>query len=101
MKEWENPETRPYLEKYLQGDSKFPTEDRMKAINGVIKMGSTFGGVLAIHAEGSLSTQRMVIYQMADWEKYKAVAQRALGIPFDHPEINELPTEPPWKMAAD
>jgi len=54
-----------------------------------------------VDAEGSLSTQRMVIYQMADWEKYKAVAKRALGIPFDHPELNELPTEPPWKTAAD
>jgi hypothetical protein len=43
----------------------------------------------------------MVIYQMADWDKYKAVAKRALGIPFDHPELNEMPTEPPWKMAAD
>jgi 4-hydroxybutyryl-CoA dehydratase/vinylacetyl-CoA-Delta-isomerase len=81
MEEWENPETRPYMEKYLQGDAEFPAEDRIKAINGVIKMGSTFGGVLAIHAEGSLSTQRMVIYQMADWDKYKAVAKRALGIP--------------------
>jgi hypothetical protein len=40
----------------------------------------------------------MVIYQMADWERYKAVAKRALGIPFDHPEINEFPTESPWKM---
>jgi 4-hydroxybutyryl-CoA dehydratase/vinylacetyl-CoA-Delta-isomerase len=98
MKEWENPETRQYMEKYLQGDAQFPAEDRIKAINGVIKMGSTFGGVLAIHAEGSLSTQRMVIYQMADWEKYKAVAKRSLGIPFDHPELNDMPTEPPWKM---
>jgi len=86
------------MEKYLQGDAEFPAEDRIKAINGVIKMGSTFGGVLAIHAEGSLSTQRMVIYQMADWDKYKAVAKRSLGIPFDHPELNEMPTEPPWKM---
>jgi len=98
MEEWENPETRKYMEKYLQGDAEFPAEDRIKAINGVIKLGSTFGGTLAIHAEGSLSTQRMVIYQLADWEKYKAVAKRALGIPFDHPELNEMPTEPPWKM---
>jgi 4-hydroxybutyryl-CoA dehydratase/vinylacetyl-CoA-Delta-isomerase len=98
MKEWENPETRKYMEKYLQGDAEFPAEDRIKAINAVIKLGSTFGGVLAIHAEGSLSTQRMVIYQMADWDRYKAVAKRALGIPFDHPELNEMPTEPPWKM---
>jgi 4-hydroxybutyryl-CoA dehydratase/vinylacetyl-CoA-Delta-isomerase len=98
-KEWENPETRPLMEKYLQGDANYPTEDRIKAINAVIRLGSTFGGVLAIHAEGSLSTQRMVIYQMADWERFKAVAKRALGIPHDHPELSELPTESPWKMS--
>jgi 4-hydroxybutyryl-CoA dehydratase/vinylacetyl-CoA-Delta-isomerase len=99
MKEWENPETRTFMEKYLQGDAKYSTEDRVKAINAVIRMGSTFGGVLAIHAEGSLSTQRMVIYQMADWERYKAVAKRALGIPHDHPDLKDLPAESPWKMA--
>jgi len=99
-KEWQNPETRKYMEKYLQGDANYPTEDRIKAINAVIRMGSTFGGVLSIHAEGSLATQRMVIYQMADWERFKAAAKRNLGIPTDHPAFKDLPTEPPWKMPA-
>ncbi|MBL7175769.1 MAG: hypothetical protein ISS66_08090 [Desulfobacteraceae bacterium] len=98
-KEWENPETRPYMEKYLQGDANYPSEDRIKAINEVIRMGSTFGGVLSIHAEGSLATQRMVIYQMADWDRFKAAAQRRLRIPTDHPDFKDLPTESPWKMS--
>jgi hypothetical protein len=40
-------------------------------------------------------TQRMVIYQMADWDKFKAAAKRALEIPFDHPELDEMSAEPP------
>ncbi len=99
MKDWDNPETRPYLEKYLQGDARYPTEERVKAINMVIREGSTFGGVLSIHAEGSLATQRMVLYQMADWPKFKAAARHALGLSTDHPEFKDLPMEPPFKMA--
>jgi len=98
MKDWENPETRPFMEKYLQGDAKYPTEERIKAINAVIRLGSTFGGVLSIHAEGSLATQRMVLYQMADWDKFKAAARRNLGLPTDHPDFKDRPTESPWKM---
>jgi 4-hydroxybutyryl-CoA dehydratase/vinylacetyl-CoA-Delta-isomerase len=98
-KDWQNPETRKYMEKYLQGDARFSAEDRIKAINAVIRMGSTFGGVLTIHAEGSLATQRMVIYQMADWEKFKAAAKRSLRIPTDHPEFKDIPTEAPWTMS--
>jgi 4-hydroxybutyryl-CoA dehydratase/vinylacetyl-CoA-Delta-isomerase len=97
--EWDNPETRPYLEKYLQGSADFSTEDRLKAIDSVIRLGSTFNGVLSIHAEGSLATQRMVIYQMADWDKFKAAAQRSLGIPTDHPAFKDSPTEAPWRMS--
>jgi len=99
-KEWENPETRKYMEKYLQGDAQYPAEDRIKAIHAVIRSGSTFGGVLSIHAEGSLATQRMVIYQMADWDRFKAAAKRSLGIPTDHPDF-QRPTESPWKMSND
>ena len=99
QKDWENPETRQYMEKYLQGSADFSTEDRLKAIDAVIRLGSTFNGVLSIHAEGSLATQRMVIYQMADWDKFKAAAQRSLGIPTDHPDFKDRPTEAPWKMS--
>jgi 4-hydroxybutyryl-CoA dehydratase/vinylacetyl-CoA-Delta-isomerase len=100
MKDWENPETRPYLEKYLQGDARYSAEERIRAINMVIQMGSTFGGVLSIHAEGSLATQKMVLFQQADWERYKAAARHSMGIRTDHPEFKDrpLPGECPWKM---
>ncbi len=96
-KDYENPEVKKYMDKYLQGDARFSAEDRIKAVNAVIRMGSTFGGVLTIHAEGSLATQRMVVYQMADWEKFKAIAKRGLGIPTDHPDYQQ-PMKSPWTM---
>jgi 4-hydroxybutyryl-CoA dehydratase/vinylacetyl-CoA-Delta-isomerase len=100
MKDWENPETRPYLEKYLQGDARYSAEERIRAINRVIQEGSTFGGVLSIHAEGSLATQKMVLFQQTDWERFKAAAKRSMGIRTDHPDFRDLPLpgETPWKM---
>ncbi|MGA3084554.1 MAG: 4-hydroxyphenylacetate 3-hydroxylase N-terminal domain-containing protein [Thermodesulfobacteriota bacterium] len=97
QKDYQNPTVKAYMDKYLQGDARFPAEDRIKAINAVIQLGSTFGGVLTIHAEGSLATQRMVVYQMADWERFKASARRNLGIPTDHPDYQQ-PITPPWTM---
>ena len=87
MKDWENPETRPMLEKYLQGDAQYPTEERIKAIHKVIEQGSAFHGMLSIHAEGSLATQKMVLYQQTDWERFEAAAKYSLGYKVDHPEF--------------
>ena len=100
MKDWENPETRPYLEKYLQGDARYPAEERIKAINRVIQEGSTFSGVLSIHAEGSLATQRMVLYQQADWARFEAAAKYGMGYKVDHPDFkNRLGLgHSPWKL---
>jgi len=66
----------------------------------VIREGSTFNGVLTIHAEGSLATQKMVLYQQADWERFKAAAKYSMGIKTDHPDFKDRPPigESPWKM---
>lgn len=98
MKDWENPETRPYIEKYLAGDARYPTEDRLRALQMVGREGSTFMGILAVHAEGSLAAQRMTIYQQADWERFKAAAKHSMGMPTDHPDFKDLPIEPVWKL---
>ncbi len=98
MKDWENPEIRPYIEKYLAGDADYPTEDRLRALNMVNVEGSAFMGVLSIHAEGSLSAQRMTIYQQADWERFKAAARHTMRLPTDHPDYKDLPTEPLYKL---
>lgn len=99
MKDWANPELRPYIDKYLAGDARFPTEERLRALQMVQREGSTFMGVLGIHAEGSLAAQRMTVYQQADWEKFKAAAKHQMGMKTDHPEFKDLPVEPPWKMS--
>jgi len=100
MADWENPETRPYIEKYLRGDARYSTEERIKAIQRVIAEGSTFNGVLSIHAEGSLATQKMVLYQQADWDLFEAQAKYSMGIPTDHPAFKDRlgAGVSPWKM---
>lgn len=97
-KDWENPETHPYIDKYLGGDANYPTEDRIRALNMVNREASSFMALLAIHAEGSLSAQRMTIYQQADWERFKAAARHTMRLPTDHPDYKDLPTEPLYKL---
>ncbi|MBW2061008.1 MAG: hypothetical protein JRI95_05515 [Deltaproteobacteria bacterium] len=99
MKDWENPDIRPYIEKYLGGVAEYPTEERILALNAINRHTSAFMGILSIHAEGSLAAQRMTVYQQADWEQFKAAAKHSLGLPTDHPAYKELPSEPPWKFA--
>jgi 4-hydroxybutyryl-CoA dehydratase/vinylacetyl-CoA-Delta-isomerase len=100
MKDWENPETRPMLEKYLQGDARYPTEERVRAINKVIEEGATFHGVLSIHAEGSLATQKQVLFQQTNWDLFEAAAKYSLGYKVDHPEFKDRPGlgVTPWTM---
>ena len=96
--DWENPETRPLIDKYLGGDARYPTEERIRALQMVNQEASSFSGILAIHAEGSLAAQRMTIYQQADWERFKAAARHSMGLSTDHPDFESLPTEPLFRL---
>ena len=82
--DWNNPETQPYLEKYLAGSQKTSAEDRFKIIHLVKDLvASELGGfweVTAIHAEGSLAAERLAIYAHADMKRYRAAALRAAGL---------------------
>lgn len=95
-RDWMNPEERPYIEKYLAGVDGVPTEDRLKVIRLVKDITGFQHDTLAIHAEGSLSAQQMMIYFSADWERYKAGVKRILNIPGwqDHPSTADLPPVP-------
>ena len=77
-KDWQNPETRPYIERFLGGKSGVSTEDRLRAFNLVRDLtASDFGGYnefLAIHAEGSLEAQKITIYRDYDIERCKRLA---------------------------
>jgi 4-hydroxybutyryl-CoA dehydratase/vinylacetyl-CoA-Delta-isomerase len=81
-KDYQNPELRDYIDKYLGGKKGIPTEDRLKIVQA-LKIGLTSDiEVLALHAEGSLQAQRMVIYgeYQNQLQEYKERAKRIAGI---------------------
>ena len=80
-RDWQNPETRPLMEKYLAGKDGIPTEHRLKIVRLVKDMTDGWYQVANIHGEGSLAAQRIFIHRSADWEKYKAAAKRLTNIP--------------------
>jgi 4-hydroxybutyryl-CoA dehydratase / vinylacetyl-CoA-Delta-isomerase len=58
---------------------------------------SSYEDVLTLHAEGSLAAQRLSIYALADFEKYKAAAKRAARIKDGTKDTiySQLPEFPP------
>ena len=90
----ENPETRLMVEKYLGGKDGIPTEHRIRAIQYAQQLTSSEHGVTTIHAEGSLAAQRITLWAMEDWDRFKAAAKRAIGIETDHPDFAQLPPFP-------
>ncbi len=85
-KDWQNPELRGYIEKYLGGRKGVPTEHRLRMLQLIRGwMASDIGGgleVLALHAEGSLQAQRLIIYgeYQKQLQEYKERAKRLAGI---------------------
>ncbi|MEM2465088.1 MAG: 4-hydroxyphenylacetate 3-hydroxylase N-terminal domain-containing protein [Candidatus Bathyarchaeia archaeon] len=80
FKDYENPETRPYIEKYLAGKDGVPTEHRLRAIKLAQSLTSCRHEVTTIHAEGSLQMQLLETYYSFDWERVKNTAKVAAGI---------------------
>ncbi|MBI2820509.1 MAG: 4-hydroxybutyryl-CoA dehydratase [Acidobacteria bacterium] len=79
--DWNNPETQPYLAKYLAGSQKATVEERFRVIH-LIKdlVASELGGfweVTSLHAEGSLAAERLATYAHADMKRYRDAARRA------------------------
>jgi 4-hydroxybutyryl-CoA dehydratase/vinylacetyl-CoA-Delta-isomerase len=96
-KDYYNPETHDIMEKYFGGREGIPTEHRLKAIKLIKDSTSVYEDVLTIHAEGSLAAQKLSIYSLADFERYKAAAKRAARIKdgTQHPIFSQLPDFPP------
>jgi 4-hydroxybutyryl-CoA dehydratase/vinylacetyl-CoA-Delta-isomerase len=94
--DWNNPETRPLMEKYLGGKAGVPTEHRLRAIRLLKDVTNPHFLVGGIHGEGSLAAQRMFVYSGADWGKYKSAAKRAVSIPGwqEDPVYGALPDYP-------
>ncbi len=81
-KDWEAPEIRPVLEKYLAG--RVPAEERIRIMNLIADITvRDFGGyhaVLAIHAEGSVEAEKMQILRSYDSSQALRRARKFAGL---------------------
>jgi 4-hydroxybutyryl-CoA dehydratase/vinylacetyl-CoA-Delta-isomerase len=96
-KDYLSPETHDLLDKYLGGKAGIPTEHRIRMVKLIKDLTSSYEDVLTIHAEGSLAAQKLSVYVLADFERYKAAARRAARIKdgTKHPIFDQLPEFPP------
>jgi 4-hydroxybutyryl-CoA dehydratase / vinylacetyl-CoA-Delta-isomerase len=81
-KDWNSPEVRPVLEKYLPGA--WPANRRMAIMNLISDLTTRlYGGyqaVLAIHAEGSIEAEKMAMFRAYDPSRSIALAMRLAGL---------------------
>lgn len=81
-KDWNAPEVRPVLEKYLSGA--WPADRRMAIMNLIGDLTTRlYGGyqaVLAVHAEGSIEAEKMAMYRAYDPSRSIALAMRLAGL---------------------
>ncbi len=96
-KDFQNPEIHDLLDKYLGGKDGIPTENRLRLAKLIRDLTSSYEDVLTIHAEGSLEAQKLSIYSLADFDRYKAAAKRAARIEDGTKDkiYSELPEFPP------
>jgi 4-hydroxybutyryl-CoA dehydratase/vinylacetyl-CoA-Delta-isomerase len=96
-KDFFNPKTHDMIEKYLGGKDGILTEHRLRLIKLIRDMTSSYEDVLTVHGEGSLAMQKISIYALADFDRYKAAAKRAARIKdgTEHPIFSQLPEFPP------
>jgi 4-hydroxybutyryl-CoA dehydratase/vinylacetyl-CoA-Delta-isomerase len=96
-KDFMNPEIHDLMDKYLGGREGVPTEHRLRMAKLIRDLTSSYEDVLTIHAEGSLEAQKLSIYALADFDRYKAAAKRAARIQdgTKHNIYSQLPDFPP------
>jgi len=87
--DFNHPELKPLLDHYLAGKAGVSGEERLRAINLARDLvASDLGGyleVLAIHAEGSLETQKLTVLMDTDLAPLKAYARWLAGIVTERP----------------
>src|ERR1700676_92313 len=80
--DWNSPEIRPALEKYLPGA--WPADRRMAIMNLISDLTTrVYGGdqaVLAVHAEGSIEAEKMAMFRAYDPSRSIALAMRLAGL---------------------
>ena len=84
VEDFANPETGDLLRKYLAGKAGYDGEARTRAMNMVSDLTTgDFGGyhtVLAIHAEGSLEAEKLMISRAYDAKRTLEYAKRLAGL---------------------
>ena len=80
--DWDDPDVRPVLEKYLA--AAVPAEPRLRMLNLIADLTARdFGGyqaVLAGHAEGSLEAEKMMILRSYDAGRARRYARQLAGL---------------------
>jgi len=80
--DWQSPEVRPVLEKYLGGA--WPANKRLALLNLIGELTTRlYGGyqaVLAIHAEGSIEAEKMAMFRAYDPARAIGLAMRLAGL---------------------
>ena len=80
--DWNSPEVRPVLEKYLAGA--WPANRRMAIMNLISDLTTrAYGGyqaVLAVHAEGSIEAEKMAMFRAYDPSRAVELAMRLAGL---------------------
>jgi 4-hydroxybutyryl-CoA dehydratase / vinylacetyl-CoA-Delta-isomerase len=84
VEDFSNPETGDLLRRYLGGRAGVDGEARVRALNMVSDLTTgDFGGyhaVLAIHAEGSLEAEKLMIYRAYDGRRTLEYAKQLAGL---------------------
>ena len=82
FKDFTNPETGEYIRKYLGGRDGISAEARMRMLQLMRRMMTVENEVVAVHAEGSLQSQRLMIYleSLAEQKLYQKGVETAAGI---------------------
>ena len=79
--DWAAAEVRPYLEKYLA--AAVPADERLRLMNLasdlLVRTYGGYQGVLAIHAEGSIEAEKLVLYRSYDPEPAVAFVRKMAG----------------------
>jgi 4-hydroxybutyryl-CoA dehydratase/vinylacetyl-CoA-Delta-isomerase len=80
--DWQNPETHPYLEKYMSGKAGTSAEARMRMFDLIRRQLASEFEVMVLHGEGSLMSQRMMILGEAreELKRCKKIADDMAGI---------------------
>lgn len=75
-----HPEVGKYVQKYLKGNARIPTEDRIRMMRLIENMALGVGMVESLHGAGSSQAQRITILRHADLEAKKRLSKDLAGI---------------------